>query len=47
VSVTVVAWASAFVAIRDAGRTLDPGALALGRHLAGSLVLVAVWLFRG
>ena len=35
VSVTVLAWASAFVAIRDAGRYFDPGALALGRLLAG------------
>lgn len=47
VSVTVVAWASAFVAIRDAGRYFDPGALALGRLMAGSLVLVVVWLARG
>jgi drug/metabolite transporter (DMT)-like permease len=47
VSVTVVAWASAFVAIRHAGRYFDPGALALGRLLAGSLVLGAVWLVRG
>jgi len=47
VSVTVVAWASAFVAIRDAGRYFDPGALALGRLLAGSVVLGAVWLARG
>jgi len=47
VSVTVAAWASAFVAIRDAGRFFDPGALALGRLLAGSLVLVAVLLLRG
>jgi drug/metabolite transporter (DMT)-like permease len=47
VSVTVVAWASAFVAIRAAGRYFDPGALALGRLLAGSLVLGAVWLARG
>jgi len=47
VAVTVVAWASAFVAIRDAGRYFDPGALALGRLLAGSLVLAAVWLARG
>jgi drug/metabolite transporter (DMT)-like permease len=47
VSVTVLAWASAFVAIRDAGRYFDPGALALGRLLAGSLVLGAVWLARG
>jgi len=47
VSVTVLAWASAFVAIRDAGRYFDPGALALGRLLAGSLVLGAVWRARG
>src|SRR5215472_14321055 len=47
VSVTVVAWASAFFAIRSAGRYFDPGALALGRLLAGSLVLGAVWLARG
>ena len=47
VSITVLAWASAFVAIRDAGRYFDPGALALGRLLAGSLVLGAVWLARG
>src|SRR5258708_28636415 len=46
-SVTVLAWASAFVAIRDAGRYFDPGALALGRLLAGSVVLGAVWLARG
>ena len=45
-SVTVVAWASAFVAIRDAGRYFDPGALALGRLLAGSAVLAVVWLTR-
>jgi len=41
-SVTVVLWASAFVAIRSGGRYFDPGALALGRLLAGSLVLGAV-----
>jgi drug/metabolite transporter (DMT)-like permease len=46
-SVTVVLWASAFVAIRSGGRYFDPGALALGRLLAGSLVLGAVWLARG
>ena len=46
-TVTVMAWASAFIAIRDAGRYFDPGALALGRLLAGSLVLGAVLLFRG
>jgi drug/metabolite transporter (DMT)-like permease len=46
-SVTVVLWASAFVAIRSGGRYFDPGALALGRLLAGSLVLGTVWLIRG
>ena len=46
-SVTVVLWASAFVAIRSGGRYFDPGSLALGRLLAGSLVLGAVWLARG
>ena len=46
-SVTVVLWASAFVAIRSGGRSFDPGALALGRLLAGSVVLGAVWLARG
>ena len=46
-SVTVVLWASAFVAIRSGGRYFDPGALALGRLLAGSVVLGAVWLIRG
>jgi nucleoside-diphosphate-sugar epimerase/drug/metabolite transporter (DMT)-like permease len=37
--VTVVLWASAFVAIRSAGRYFPPGALALGRLLSGSAVL--------
>jgi len=45
-AVTVVLWASAFVAIRSGGRYFDAGALALGRLLAGSVVLVAVWLAR-
>lgn len=39
VSVTVAAWASAFVAIRWVGRTFEPGALALGRLLLGALAL--------
>jgi drug/metabolite transporter (DMT)-like permease len=39
--VTVVLWGSAFVAIRDAGQTLSPGALALGRLLVSVLVLGA------
>lgn len=36
---TVVLWASAFVAIRSAGREFSPGALALGRLACGSAVL--------
>jgi drug/metabolite transporter (DMT)-like permease len=44
--VTVVLWASAFVAIRDAGESYSPGALALGRLLAAALVLVPVLLLR-
>ncbi|MFI8828003.1 DMT family transporter [Streptomyces sp. NPDC053431] len=44
--VTVVLWASAFVSIRSAGAAYSPGALALGRLLAGSLVLGIVLLIR-
>ncbi|WP_078887857.1 DMT family transporter [Streptomyces sp. NRRL S-118] len=40
-------WASAFVAIRSAGSAYSPGALALGRLLAGSLALGCVLLLRG
>jgi drug/metabolite transporter (DMT)-like permease len=36
---TVVLWASAFVGIRAAGRTLSPGSLALARLLVGSIAL--------
>ncbi|MEU8542867.1 DMT family transporter [Streptomyces sp. NPDC048717] len=43
---TVVLWASAFVSIRSAGAAYSPGALALGRLLAGSLVLGTVLLIR-
>jgi drug/metabolite transporter (DMT)-like permease len=39
VGVTVLAWASAFVAIRGVGPDLSPGALALGRLLVGTAVL--------
>ncbi|SDQ03939.1 DMT family transporter [Quadrisphaera sp. DSM 44207] len=39
VAVTVVAWASAFVAIRWVGRSFDPAPLALGRLLVGALAL--------
>ncbi|MDF2707179.1 MAG: Permease of the drug or metabolite transporter superfamily [Nonomuraea muscovyensis] len=44
--VTVVLWASAFVSIRSAGTAYSPGALALGRLLAGTLVLGAISLVR-
>jgi drug/metabolite transporter (DMT)-like permease len=37
--VTVTAWGSAFVAIREAGKTLSPGSLALGRLLVSLTVL--------
>lgn len=40
--VTVLLWASAFVAIRHVGREISPGALTLGRLLVGSLVLGTV-----
>ena len=36
-AITVVLWASAFVAIRSGGRYFDAGALALGRLLAGGV----------
>lgn len=44
--VTVTLWGSAFVAIRDAGQTLSPGPLALGRLLVSLVVLgiaAAIW----
>jgi drug/metabolite transporter (DMT)-like permease len=43
---TVVLWASAFVGIRAAGRTLSPGSLALGRLAVGSLALGSLTLVR-
>jgi drug/metabolite transporter (DMT)-like permease len=45
-TVTVVLWASAFVSIRSAGTAYSPGALALGRLLAGALTLGAICLVR-
>ncbi|MEI5521527.1 DMT family transporter [Streptomyces brasiliscabiei] len=45
-AVTVVLWASAFVSIRSAGEAYSPGALALGRLLAGTVALGAIWLWR-
>ncbi|SDG12610.1 DMT family transporter [Pseudonocardia oroxyli] len=47
VAVTVLAWASAFVGIRFVGRAYDPGSLALGRLLVGTLALGAMQLARG
>jgi drug/metabolite transporter (DMT)-like permease len=45
-AVTVCLWASAFVGIRYAGRHFEPGPLALGRLLVGSLALGALVLAR-
>ena len=42
--VTVTLWGSAFVAIRDAGQTLSPGSLALGRLLVSLVLLGAAAL---
>ena len=39
VAVTVLAWASAFVAIRAVGQSYHPGSLSLGRLLVGALAL--------
>jgi drug/metabolite transporter (DMT)-like permease len=47
VVVTVLAWASAFVAIRGVGEDLSPGALALGRLLVGTAVLGLLVAGRG
>jgi drug/metabolite transporter (DMT)-like permease len=46
VSVTVVLWASAFVAIRHAGEAYSPGALALGRLATAAVLLGAFALVR-
>jgi drug/metabolite transporter (DMT)-like permease len=47
VGVTLVFWASAFVAIRHLGETFSPGALSLGRLVVGAICLGAVALSRG
>ncbi|WP_107121824.1 DMT family transporter [Streptomyces yokosukanensis] len=44
--VTVLLWASAFVAIRRAGEAYSPGALALGRLASGALALGVIWAIR-
>ena len=43
-AITILLWASAFVAIRTAGRQITPGALSLGRLLIGSVVLGCIAL---
>jgi len=45
-AVTLVLWASAFVAIRSAGQNFSPGALALGRLLPAAAVLALISLIR-
>jgi drug/metabolite transporter (DMT)-like permease len=47
VVVTLLAWASAFVAIRGVGEDLSPGALALGRLVVGTAVLGLLMSGRG
>jgi drug/metabolite transporter (DMT)-like permease len=47
VAVTLLAWASAFVAIRGVGGDLSPGALALGRLAVGSVVLAGLLAVSG
>ena len=46
VLVTMVAWASAFVAVRGVRDSFDPGALALGRLAVGAVALGAALLVR-
>ena len=47
VGVTLVFWASAFVAIRHLGHDFSPGALSLGRLLVGAVCLGVAALARG
>jgi drug/metabolite transporter (DMT)-like permease len=47
VAVTLLAWASAFLAIRTVGADLSPGVLALGRLTVGTVVLAALSVRRG
>jgi drug/metabolite transporter (DMT)-like permease len=46
IAVTMLLWASAFVAIRYAGQGFSPGSMALGRLLIGTLALGAVLALR-
>src|SRR5262249_18514529 len=43
---TMILWASAFVAIRSVGAHYHPGAMALGRLVVGALALTVVLLRR-
>jgi drug/metabolite transporter (DMT)-like permease len=45
-AVTMVFWASAFIAIRFVGEDYSPGSMALGRLVVGSVALVTVVAFR-
>jgi drug/metabolite transporter (DMT)-like permease len=45
-AVTMILWASAFIAIRTVGVHYSPGAMALGRLAVGALALSAVGIFR-
>ena len=47
ITVTLLLWASAFVAIRHLGHDYSPGALSLGRLVTGALCLGVVALSRG
>jgi drug/metabolite transporter (DMT)-like permease len=47
VTVTLLAWASAFIGIRAVGEDLSPGALALGRLAVGTVVLGLLLAPRG
>ena len=46
VTITVFAWASAFVVIRYAAHDIEPGALSLGRLLVASLALSVMMIGR-
>lgn len=45
--ITMVLWASAFVAIRHLGESFHPGALSLGRQLVAAVVLGVIVFARG
>ncbi|UMP06916.1 DMT family transporter [Amycolatopsis sp. EV170708-02-1] len=47
IAVTMLLWASAFVAIRFAGTHYEPGALALGRLVVGALALGTIATCKG